>query len=102
MRRDEDRDIHLLRGPEKVRQVLDRAVLGHTIADAAPGDARGAEEVILRIGHDRGGGLQLDREFGVGESRVIFPAGGGRFPSPLRGLWLVRERDQSDAGRKRD
>src|SRR5262249_12096175 len=52
---DEDPETGVLRGPEEALQVLDGVVLLDALADQSPGDARFAQDVVLRIDYDQGG-----------------------------------------------
>lgn len=64
VRRDRHRHVGLLGRLEQAPDVGHRAVVLDALADDAPGHAVGAQEVDLRIGHDKRGPLDIEREIG--------------------------------------
>ena len=69
VRGDEHGNVICLCNLEELLDVLDRVVLGDALAHHAPGDAVGAQEIVLRIGDHERRAPGLDLHAGIGELR---------------------------------
>ncbi len=72
VRRNKDLHVNIQSGPEKRIQVFDCSVLCDALADYAPCDSIGAQEIVLRVNHHQGSIFGSYRESGFGRD-IVFP-----------------------------